>query len=524
MLIKKVLKVVSATTLWAGVFLGSSSALAIDFNPAATAPNMPATYSKETFATNINAGTAMPAMYAVTEPTGATAVNNFTFTANLGNRAALRIRLGALWVRYDLGDHLGLTGTLPTEVTLATPSATGALFNASSATMDGFLLYEVPITATATSASELSLALTSNLTSTGMGDGELSISLYRNGEDAIDQNDPIMSLSTVAFKVANTLSVTPLKRTQTATVASGFTQFALGSRVPLGGFEIKITPGHLDPADGAAPDTPAIAGATATAAEMLRFYNVDTDPADGTASGTVYTSTAGFGFAAADKWSLEQLGADGQCNGDAAAAAGDPTASPAVPADPSRAVHPVGFGAMNANYPGGPATGGVTLEPWYLCATVAADNAETIAQGTVSVMMNLAPAVATNPFPPMGLPETEVGTIRHDGTTVNIPFLTSYEGYTQRLVIVNRSKVDAAYTLKFQTEGDGTADPAEVTGMAMGGTATTLKVADIVTLANPTRASGTLTLVAHPSMIDVATTMVNKMDQSTDTVVLHQGM
>ena len=34
--------------------------------------------------------------------------------------------------------------------------------------------------------------------------------------------------------------------------------------------------------------------------------------------------------------------------------------------------------------------------------------------------------------------------IKHDGTTVNIPFLTSYDGYVQRLVIVNRNKNDVS--------------------------------------------------------------------------------
>ena len=39
--------------------------------------------------------------------------------------------------------------------------------------------------------------------------------------------------------------------------------------------------------------------------------------------------------------------------------------------------------------------------------------------------------------------------------TVQIPFVTSYEGYTQRIVIVNRNKVDVAYALTFRAEGDG---------------------------------------------------------------------
>ena len=49
------------------------------------------------------------------------------------------------------------------------------------------------------------------------------------------------------------------------------------------------------------------------------------------------------------------------------------------------------------------------------------------------------------------------------------------------------------------------------------------KIADEVTFTSPTRGSGTLDIVSSPSMVDVATTMMNEADQSTDTVVLHLG-
>ena len=88
---------------------------------------------------------------------------------------------------------------------------------------------------------------------------------------------------------------------------------------------------------------------------------------------------------------------------------------------------------------------------------------------------------------------------------------------------MNRNKDDVSYKLAFHTEGSGTADPMMIEGMAKGGMATTLKVADEVTFSNPTRGSGTLDIVSSPAMVDVATTMVNTMDQSTDTVVLHLG-
>ena len=73
----------------------------------------------------------------------------------------------------------------------------------------------------------------------------------------------------------------------------------------------------------------------------------------------------------------------------------------------------------------------------------------------------------------MGRAGIHVGTIGHDGTTVQIPFVTSYDGYAQRIVIVNRNKVDVGYSLSFHVEGDGMIDgdnPYE--GMAMAEQAT----------------------------------------------------
>ncbi len=171
----------------------------------------------------------------------------------------------------------------------------------------------------------------------------------------------------------------------------------------------------------------------------------------------------------------------------------------------------------------GPATFAVTWGARYLCVTVRADNAERIPEGQYMGDVTFGATDLARPFPPMGAEDLVLGEIKHDGTTVNIPFLTSYDGYVQRLVIVNRNKQDVAYTLTFHTEGDGTADPGMVEGMLDGGQTTVIKVADEVTFTSPTRGSGTLDIVSTSAMVDVATTMVNETDQSTNTVVLHLG-
>ena len=91
---------------------------------------------------------------------------------------------------------------------------------------------------------------------------------------------------------------------------------------------------------------------------------------------------------------------------------------------------------------------------------------------------------------------------------VQIPYVTSYEGYTQRIVIVNRNKVDVDFSLEFRAEGDGMIDgdePVRRYGERQA-QATVLKVDELVTLTSPSRASATLTVAAKQGTIDVATT------------------
>ncbi len=80
-----------------------------------------------------------------------------------------------------------------------------------------------------------------------------------------------------------------------------------------------------------------------------------------------------------------------------------------------------------------------------------------------------------------------------------------------------------AYTLTLHTEGDGTADPTTVEGIGDGRRDDDPQGGRRGDLPSPPRASATLDIVSSPTMVDVATTMVNQADQSTDTVVLHIG-
>lgn len=114
---------------------------------------------------------------------------------------------------------------------------------------------------------------------------------------------------------------------------------------------------------------------------------------------------------------------------------------------------------------------------------------------TITYTLKSNSATATNPTTTLS---GTVGTIAHNGTTVELPYLTTFEDYNQRVVMVNRGSSDADYTFSaFQTE-DGTTATAgtAATGTIPAGGTMIVKVTDIVTLTGNTRTAGTVNIVA----------------------------
>ena len=121
-------------------------------------------------------------------------------------------------------------------------------------------------------------------------------------------------------------------------------------------------------------------------------------------------------------------------------------------------------------------------------------------------------------FPPSGA-EYSLGQITRDGTTVHIPFLTTWADYNQRIVISNRGADSAPYWITFRPEDGVMATPGMyATGTLDGNSTMVLRVMDVVTLVGGTRTAVTFVAEAQRSKIDVATVIVNMMTGSTDTV------
>lgn len=124
---------------------------------------------------------------------------------------------------------------------------------------------------------------------------------------------------------------------------------------------------------------------------------------------------------------------------------------------------------------------------------------------------------------PMGM-ERMLGEINRDGTTVHIPYITTYEGYNQRILLSNRSSMDASYEMTFRPEEGVMAEGSDMAmGTLMGNTTVTYRAADLVTLTGGSRTAATIILESQPANIDVSSVIVNKETRGTDTVVHHSG-
>ena len=114
-----------------------------------------------------------------------------------------------------------------------------------------------------------------------------------------------------------------------------------------------------------------------------------------------------------------------------------------------------------------------------------------------------------------------LGSITRSGTTVQVPYITTFADYNQRLVLVNRSSLSAPYKVTFTPESGVTATAgAMATGTLAPMQTKIIKATDIVTLTGATRTAATVVVTAPSSTIDAATTVVNLSDKSTDTVKL----
>ena len=156
----------------------------------------------------------------------------------------------------------------------------------------------------------------------------------------------------------------------------------------------------------------------------------------------------------------------------------------------------------------------------YLCISVfTGENAVAIPEtGPYMVTTEYAAGTTDAGWPPND-GEHALGSITRDGTTVHIPYLTTFADYNQRIVISNRSANEAPYWITFRPEDGVMATPGMyATGTLDGNSTMVLRAMDVVTLVGRSRTAATFVAEAKSTQIDVATVIVNMMTGSTDTV------
>ena len=118
--------------------------------------------------------------------------------------------------------------------------------------------------------------------------------------------------------------------------------------------------------------------------------------------------------------------------------------------------------------------------------------------------------------------EGSIGMITRNGASVKIAFLTNAEKYNQRLIVVNHGSRDIAITdAAFNVEADVEVEvmsSAEDLMIAAGERKVYL-VKDMLSIMGRNRVAGTLSFSGVAGNISVATTLVNREDGSTDTVM-----
>jgi hypothetical protein len=381
-----------------------------------------------------------------------------------------------IWVRFDLTNAVFATAVGPGDLTIS--NGANLITKASGGAAEGTsVVFAVTVdTADAEQDDVISLALADLGISATAGVG-ITYSLYESASGAA-AGGTTGRLATVtlanAITTGTALTTSYNANNVTADVETGFLEFTTGTDVSLGNVEVTADADFLAANDSLAVD--------------LTDLIVEAD--------SVVTPAGNFTFGAENDGAVFYF----DLNSNAAYDAGEEVL------DADDAVQDFALDDVN----------GIDLR-----VAVTGDEADEykipVAAYTADVDFEPAADVAFGATSATGA----LGTISRNGTVVQVPYLTTYEAYNQRLVIVNRSGTAAEYALDFTEEaGVTTTKKAAATGTLAPNETKIIKATDLVTITGSTRTAATLTVVASTSDIDVATTTVNLADQATDTVVL----
>jgi hypothetical protein len=261
----------------------------------------------------------------------------------------------------------------------------------------------------------------------------------------------------------------------TSTVASTFTQFD-----GVMGATSTATVGTIDATDAGGILVPNVLDATSTPVTAEALIDATLTVPGG--QDVQFDGDFSFG-----DWTVET---DPACNG---------TGAVAIVADVSGT-----FGTLAAL-----PTATLVANPWYVCVLV--DGMETINKSSYSV--TLVDSALSN----------DLGRIKYDTTSIEVPYLTTFADYNQRIYLINKGLVDAEYSMTWITEaGTEAEDGFKATGVVPAESMIAIKATDAVTLSGATtRTAAIIEVEGVDANIQAATQSVNLSTGGTDTVVLN---
>ena len=311
-----------------------------------------------------------------------------------------------------------------------------------------------------------------------------------------------------AIRVASALKETPAMLMPTATVAHDFMSFNGARAASVGSLWLSYEGDYYDADDGtqltaAAMEADSNTPDTGRAAVMTRLVGNDDESS--------VTFSGDFSFATkvtlGEPANLDDVTAGSACDG----SGNDYLQRDEVSNEVSDTMElmPIQAAALG--------------DGKHLCIMVADPESEHAvpipATDSYMVATSYDGASTSSAFVPGG--EYTLGYIQRDGTTVRIPYLTTFPDYNQRIVIRNRGGA-AGYGLNFHAEDGARATPgANARGMLPANSVTYLSMRhdDLVRLENTFRVAATLTVVSEDRNIDVSVSQTN-VNGGTDTVHL----
>ena len=488
MLFRKTFRNALATLLGMALALATGAAHAqINLDALGTAADPVGTvvFSAETLPGNVTTTVGGVTYYRILPSSG-----DFRVSGKLGVPGAAGRQV---YIRYDFGNmvvHEGLSldhawANIPDK----DPVATGdqALLNPGRLTLEvgggsrqNYVIYSAPEN-DIISRDAVVVATAHNRLALRQGaPGTIRMTVYFDLSSAINQTSPLTDKSATIAVLASSLRNVVTPGTVTATVRSGFTAISESGYDTIGTLAIAVGGGtvmHKSARDGAVVNT---------LAQVAQEANAQLT------SGSIVTFSGNF--------SVGVFGTN-----TAATAACTTTPQRLTTMRNNQVLESVSIAAA--------------INTTSLCLTIPPTNREEIPSGEYTVAVDYAP-ITNAAVAPNDLGETPIGVIRRDGTRVQIPYLTTYDTYNQRVVLVNRNRNAVSYTFSFVSEDGATTTAGEAAeGSVPGNSTAVLRVRDIVSIANSTRTAATLDVVAPNGTVDVATTQVNLDDQGTDTVI-----